>query len=229
MNVAGHTIETLSPPALDTQTAMLLESSNVRKGVARGDGSHRRSLSISGSIDLSVQSDASAAAIGADAADHTKTYTAESRHAAAAGAMELRALAEVGSSVADVAVEAAVNYVAATSAFAPQLARYEQLLSAASCSTVQAPTLPSNHVTPLVNLQLPVTVQEFFLCFIGDDHQFNTKVTLPLFGSSVGQSIILLNIHCTMLLILRVSVPCCTGQLQHLQYTMASRTVIIDG
>ena len=33
----------------------------------------------------------------------------------------------------------------------------------------------------------------------------------------------------TMLLILRVSVPCCTGQLQHLQYTMASRTVIIDG
>jgi hypothetical protein len=82
-------------------------------------------------------------------------------------------------------VEAAVNYVAATSPFAPLLARCEALLLVASCDDMQQPPVPQSHVTPLVDYQLPVSVQEFFLCFISDDHQFNTKVTpshsIPLF------------------------------------------------
>ena len=33
------------------------------------------------------------------------------------------------------------------------------------------------HVSPLVDMLLPLSVQEFFVCFISDDQQFNTKVT----------------------------------------------------
>ena len=35
MKLLGHALETLSPPALDTQTAMLLHSSDTRKGVVK--------------------------------------------------------------------------------------------------------------------------------------------------------------------------------------------------
>ena len=86
------------------------------------------------------------------------------------------ALAESGSCEADIAVEVAVSYVAATSPHAPQLNRCEMLLSLASCDDLPAPPVPPNHVSPLVDLLLPLSVQEFFLCFISDDHQFNTKV-----------------------------------------------------
>jgi hypothetical protein len=172
MKLLGHSIETLSPPALDNQTAMLLESSDARKGVTRCGGAHRRSLSLGGSIDLSIQNDVSAAI-----ADPAATSLDQASDACANGTMELRALAESGSCEADIAVEVAVSYVAATSPHAPQLSRCEMLLSLASCDDLPAPPVPPNHVSPLVDLLLPLSVQEFFLCFISDDHQFNTKVT----------------------------------------------------
>jgi hypothetical protein len=174
MKLLGHAMETMSPPSLDTQTAMLLESSDARKGVSRGSGGHRRSLSLGGAIDLSVQSDASSAVAGADDAEHATG--ADAGAMLTHSALGLRALAEVGSSTAEVAVEAAMAYVAATSPFSPQLSRFEQLLSAACCDALQSPSVSSNHVSPLTDLHLPISVEEFFLCFISDDHQFNTKV-----------------------------------------------------
>ena len=35
MKLLGHALETLSPPSLDTQTAMLIHSSDTRKGVVK--------------------------------------------------------------------------------------------------------------------------------------------------------------------------------------------------
>jgi hypothetical protein len=177
MKLLGNAMETLSPPALDTQTAMLLDSSDARKGIVRGGGAnHRRSLSLSGSIDVSIQNDAVDAVAGADADVEPAVATGQLAAALSVG-HSMRELAESGSSVAEAAVEAAVNYVAATSPFAPLLARCEALLLVASCNDMQQPPVPQNHVSPLVDYQLPVSVQEFFLCFISDDHQFNTKVT----------------------------------------------------
>ncbi len=182
MKLLGHAIETLSPPSLDTQTAMLIESSDARKSIARAGGGHRRSLSLGGAIDLSVQNDAASAVDCADDADTLAGTAVVAGASVTHSALELRALAEVGSSAADVAVDAAVAYVAATSPFALQLSRFEQLLSAAYSDDLQCPCVSSSHVSPLVDLRLPVSVQEFFLCFISDDHHFNTKVcsTQPL-------------------------------------------------
>jgi hypothetical protein len=109
-------------------------------------------------------------------------------------------------------VEAAVNYVAATSPFAPLLARCEALLLVASCDDVQQPLVPQNHVSPLVDYQLPVSVQEFFLCFISDDHQFNTKV-----APSHSIPFVPAQPHCVC------SVSRCFGQPQYLQYAVAGR------
>ena len=223
MKLLGHAVETMSPPALDVQTAMLLESSDARRGVTRSGGSsHRRSMSLGGSIDLSVQSDASPALFEITAENAAVISAAES------AAHELRILAEHGSSEADVAVEAAANYVVSTSAFLPQLTRCEMLLSIASCDDLQSPSWPSSHVAPLVDLQLPVSVQEFFLCFISDDHHFNTKVMniicilprLPtpdfLISRNSARST-----PATLPPTPSPAVPRRAGQLQHMQHSVA--------
>ena len=102
---------------------MLLESSDACEGVTRCGGAHRRSLSLGGSIDLSSQNDVSAIA------DPAATSLDQASDACANGTMEMRAHAESGSCEADIAVEVALSYVAATSPHAPQLSRCEMLLS----------------------------------------------------------------------------------------------------
>jgi hypothetical protein len=147
--------------------AMLLESSDACEGVTRCGGAHRRSLSLGGSIDLSIQNDVSAAI-----ADPAATSLDQASDACANGTMELRAHAESGSCEADIAVEVALSYVAATSPHAPQLSRCEMLLSLASCDDLPAPPVLENHLSPLVDLLLPLSVQEIFcgLCvFVGID------------------------------------------------------------
>jgi hypothetical protein len=197
MKLLGHAMETMSPPALDMQTTMLLDSSDSRKGVMRSGGSnHRRSMSLGGSIDLSIQNDAVTAVSGADAPGHNAMSQAASTFTVDSAAHELRVLAENGSSAADVAVEAAANYVVSTSPFLPQLARCKMLLSIASCDALQQPIVPSSHVAPLVDLQLPVSVQEFFLCFISDDHQFNSKVMISLRFFCECFALVFLSRHC---------------------------------
>ena len=217
MKLMGRVIDTLSPPALDTHTSMLLESSESRKGAMRGgSGHHRRSLSLGGSIDLSVQCDASAAVSGNAAAEDHSLPAVATMSSASSASLGLRTLAEDGSSAAEVAVEAAANFLVSTSPYLPQLVRCEMLLSLASCDLLQLPPVPSSHVAPLVDLLLPVTVQEFFLCFISDDHQFNTKVIkcfsiLPSFKTYV--ILFLPNPH--------PSVSCCVEQPQHKQLALA--------
>jgi hypothetical protein len=170
MKVLGHAMETLSPPPLDVQTEMLLHSSDSPNGIARNASSaHRRSLSLGGSIDFSARCDAHSAVSDADMCDVIPTA------ATTVCTPELRLSAESGGPPAAAALETADT--ATTSPFAARLARHESLLTEALCDNLQLPALPSNHVAPLVGMQLPVSVQEFFLCFVSDDHEFNTKVT----------------------------------------------------